>query len=237
MLNLKKLSAKIGKKDIIQDLSLDLKEGQINVIMGPNGSGKSTLCKAIMGHPEVETGGKIFFNGKDISEMPVDERARNGIFMTFQEPPQVDGVTVMKLISKFDKEKKDLVKLSKEIKENAKEIGLGEEFLTRALNIGFSGGEKKRSELLQLIHKKPKFAMLDEIDSGIDIHGFRILKKILADLKGNGSIILLITHQTRMLHHIKPDNIYVMKDGRIAASGGPELIDKIEREGYDWIRS
>src|SRR3989338_10107109 len=234
MLSLKNFSAMLEGKPIVKNISLDLDYGHINVIMGPNGSGKSTLCKAIMGHPNYETNGEITLDGKNVSKMEVDERARNGIFMTFQEPPVVDGVSVMKLISKIDKGK-DLVKLSNEIKENAKELALADEFLTRSLNIGFSGGEKKRSELLQLVHKKPKLAMLDEIDSGIDIEGFRVLKKILTQLKKAGSTILLITHQTRMLHHISPDKIFIMKNGKVAASGGIELIDKIEKNGYDWL--
>ena len=234
MLSLKEVRVKLGNKTIVNGVSMNLNSGEINVIMGPNGSGKSTLCKAIMGHPEYRVSGTIIFDGKEIQNMEVNVRAQNGIFMSFQEPPPVDGVTVMKLISKFDKQT-DLLKLSNDIKENAKKLGLGGEFLTRSLNIGFSGGEKKRSELLQLIHKQPKLAMLDEIDSGIDIDGFKVLKEILAGLKKKGSTILLITHQTRMLHHISPDKIFIMKNGKVAASGGIELIDKIEKNGYDWL--
>ncbi|MFH2106862.1 MAG: Fe-S cluster assembly ATPase SufC [Candidatus Micrarchaeota archaeon] len=236
MFTLDKLTVSFRNKVLIDSISLRLQSGHISVIMGPNGSGKSTLCKAIMGHPDYSTKGKILFDNMDISKMNTSERAKLGMFMTFQEPPPVDGVNLMNIISKMNSGS-DLILLKNKVVCDAKELGLGEGSVDRSVNVGFSGGEKKRSELLQLLHSNPKLVLLDEIDSGLDVDGFKVLVRILLKLKAQGATILVITHQTRLLKCLSPDRVFLMKEGKLFGHGGNEVIDEIDKNGFKCMES
>ncbi len=237
MLIIKNLNASSEDKKILKNLCLEVEKGKVCIVMGPNGSGKSTLAKAIMGHPSYKVDGEITFDGKSIMEMAVDERAKNGIFITFQEPPEIEGVSVLKMLSKVEKDKKKhIMKLKMDMEKDAEKIGVTGDMLTRELNVGFSGGEKKRMELIQMLHLKPKLIIVDEIDSGLDVDGMKQLKHVIDELKKQESTFVLITHQTRLFQYVKPDLIHILKDGKIVASGGIELSEKIENEGYKWMQ-
>jgi len=250
----KDLHVGIDGKEILKGLSLEVKKGEIHALMGPNGSGKSTFANTLMGHPKYEvTSGDILFRGQSILELEADERARAGLFMAFQYPVAIPGVTVANFLRtalnarlapadtngagamphKRGIAPKEFRAL---LKEKMALLKMDESFAGRYLNDGFSGGEKKRAEILQMAVLKPEIAVMDETDSGLDIDALRIVSDGVNALAGPSMGVLVITHYNRILNYIKPDRVHVMVDGRIQVSGGPELALKLESEGYDWVR-
>ncbi len=244
MLEIKDLRAKIGEKEIIKGLNLNLEKGKVHAIMGPNGAGKSTLSKTIVGHYEVEvTGGTILFKGENIVDMEPEERALKGIFMSFQNPVEVPGVTNAYFLrtavnAKREYEGKeplnpaDFLRMAREY---AKLLGMKPEMLNRSLNVGFSGGEKKRNEILQMLMLDPDLIILDEIDSGLDIDALKAVSEGINKIKGPDKTFLIITHYSRILDYVDPDFIHVMKDGKVVKTGGYDLVKKLEAEGYQAI--
>ena len=228
-----------GTKQILKGVDLTINEGEIHAIMGPNGSGKSTLAYTIAGHPTYTVdGGSITLDGVDVLAMSVDERARAGLFLAMQYPVEIPGVTVSNFLrtakTAIDGEAPALRPWLKEIKESMDSLRMDKSFAERNVNEGFSGGEKKRHEILQLGLLKPKIAILDETDSGLDVDALRIVSEGVNRAKANTGLgLLLITHYTRILRYIKPDFVHVFVDGKIAEQGGPELADQLEAEGYD----
>jgi len=245
-LEIKNLHAQAGDKEILKGLDLTVREGQIHALMGPNGSGKSTLANVIMGHPSLEvTEGEILFNGEDITEADPDERARMGLFMAFQYPVAVPGVTITKYLRMVQNAHREArgeepisLKDFRKTTEAAMElVNVPKQFSARYLNEGFSGGEKKRLEMLQLALQKPSIAVLDETDSGLDVDALNVVGNAVNAVKAEtGMGVLIITHYQRILHLIKPDRASILFDGRIAHDGGPELVDQVEREGYGKLR-
>jgi Fe-S cluster assembly ATP-binding protein len=243
-LEIRNLHVTAEGKEILKGVSLDVEKGSIHALMGPNGSGKSTLANAIMGHPSLEvTEGTITFKGEDITEAKPDERSRMGLFMAFQYPVAIPGVTVAKYMrmavnAHREADGEEPVKLKdfrKETEEAMTLTNIPKEFSSRYVNDGFSGGEKKRMEILQLAMLKPELAVLDETDSGLDIDALRIVAKGVNKLAGPGMGVLIITHYQRILHLIKPDAVHVLYDGRIVKEGGSELVEQLEEKGYGWI--
>jgi Fe-S cluster assembly ATP-binding protein len=242
-LKIENLRVSIEEKEIVKGLDLEINGGEIHAIMGPNGTGKSTLASALMGHPRYTvTDGKVTLDGEDVLEMEVDERAKAGLFLAMQYPSEVSGVTnsdFLRSAINARREEGDEISLMKFIKDMDKKMGLlemDESFATRYLNEGFSGGEKKRNEILQLMMIQPKFAILDEIDSGLDIDALKVVSKGVNEMRGSNFGCLIITHYQRLLNYITPDKVHVMMQGRIVKSGGPELAQRLEAEGYDWIK-
>jgi Fe-S cluster assembly ATP-binding protein len=244
-LEIRNLHVTAEGKEILKGVSLDVEKGSIHALMGPNGSGKSTLANAIMGHPSLEvTEGTISFKGEDITEADPDERSRMGLFMAFQYPVAIPGVTVAKYLrmivnSHREAAGEEPVKLKDFRKETEEAMALThipKEFSSRYLNDGFSGGEKKRMEILQLATLQPDMAVLDETDSGLDIDALRVVAEGVNKFHGPGMGVLIITHYQRILHLIKPDAVHVLYDGRIVKEGGPELVAQLEEKGYGWIR-
>ncbi|CAM3938415.1 Fe-S cluster assembly ATPase SufC [Alkalicoccus chagannorensis] len=242
-LNVKDLHVSIEDKEILKGFGIDVKGGEIHAIMGPNGTGKSTLASALMGHPNYEvTSGEATFNGDDLFEMEVDERARAGLFLAMQYPSEVSGVTNADFIRSAmnaDREEGDQVSLMQFIRKIDEKMGtleIDQSFQHRYLNEGFSGGEKKRNEILQLLMLEPKMAILDEIDSGLDIDALKVVAKGINQLRTDDFGCMIITHYQRLLNYIEPDYVHVMMQGRIVKSGGPELAQKLEEQGYDWIK-
>jgi Fe-S cluster assembly ATP-binding protein len=239
------LHVSVEDKEILKGLDLEVSKGQINALMGPNGSGKSTLANAIMGHPAFEvTQGSITFQGKDVTEASPEERSRMGLFMAFQYPVAIPGVTVAKYLrmalnAHREERGEAEIKLKdfRAATEAAMELAnIPKEFSSRYLNDGFSGGEKKRMEILQLAMIKPQLAVLDETDSGLDIDALRVVADGVNQFAGPDMGVLIITHYQRILHMVKPDQVHVMFDGRIVKQGGPELVGELEERGYGWIR-
>lgn len=236
------LRAKTEEKEILKGVDLVIQPGETHALMGPNGSGKSTLSNVIMGHPAYEViEGEVIFQGQNILELEPDERARLGLFLAFQYPVAIPGISVAKFLksaadARFGKDAVKPAEFLKEVRENLKFLEMSEEFLNRFLNDGFSGGEKKRMEILQMLTLKPSLAIMDETDSGLDIDALRIVAKGVNRMLGPNFGLLVITHYERILNYIKPDHLHVLIDGRIALSGGPELVKEVERNGYDWIR-
>ncbi|SJM53223.1 Fe-S cluster assembly ATPase SufC [Gulosibacter sp. 10] len=228
-----------GTKEILRGVDLTINSGEIHAIMGPNGSGKSTLASTIAGHPAYEvTEGSITLDGEDVLEMSVDERAKAGLFLAMQYPVEIPGVSMSNFLrtakTAIDGEAPALRTWLKDIKASMEGLRIGEEFLQRNVNEGFSGGEKKRAEILQLEVLKPKIALLDETDSGLDVDALRIVSEgVNRAHEANGLGVMLITHYTRILRYIKPDFVHVFVAGKMADQGGPELADKLEAEGYD----
>jgi Fe-S cluster assembly ATP-binding protein len=244
-LEIRNLHVSVEGKEILRGLDLSVGKGQIHALMGPNGSGKSTLANAVMGHPALEvTEGSIHFNGEDITEAAPDERSRAGIFMAFQYPVAIPGVAVSKylrMILNAHREAQGEAPLKiREFAARAREAmelaDIPQDFSSRYLNDGFSGGEKKRMELLQLALLKPQMAVLDETDSGLDIDALRTVADGINKFTGPDMGALIITHYQRLLHMVKPDMVHVMYDGRIVKEGGAELVDQLEAEGYGWIK-
>ncbi len=238
---IKNLKAKIGDKEILKGLDLALEEGKVHVIMGPNGAGKSTLSKAIVGHYDVDiTDGEIKYKEKDLTELEPEERALEGVFLSFQNPVEIPGVnnayflrTAVNAKRKYEgKEELNAAEFLRLMRKYAEEIGLKKELLNRSLNVGFSGGEKKRNEVLQMLMLEPDFIILDEIDSGLDIDALRDVSKGINSLRDDKRTFLIITHYSRILEYVKPDFIHVLKNGKIVTTGGPELVAKLEKEGY-----
>jgi Fe-S cluster assembly ATP-binding protein len=244
-LEIRSLHVTAEDKEILKGLDLEVSKGQIHALMGPNGSGKSTLANAIMGHPALEiTEGEIHFLGEDITEAAPEERALAGLFMAFQYPVAIPGVTVAKYLrmalnAQREARAEDEIKLKdfRELTEQAMElVSIPKEFSSRYVNDGFSGGEKKRMEILQLAMLRPQLAVLDETDSGLDIDALRVVAEGVNTVAGPDMGVLIITHYQRILHLVEPDFVHVMYDGRIVKEGGPELVAELEDKGYGWIR-
>jgi len=245
MLEIKNIHAKIDEKSILKGINLDIKAGEVHAIMGPNGSGKSTLASVIAGREEYEIEkGSILFNGEDISELSVEERAHQGVFLSFQYPVEIPGVTVTNFIKTALNETRKAKGLEdmpasemlKRIREKSELLEIDRKFLSRSLNEGFSGGEKKRNEIFQMAMLEPKLAILDETDSGLDIDALRIVANGVNKLKTKDNAVLVITHYQRLLDYIVPDYVHVLYDGKIVKSGGKELAFELEEKGYDWIK-
>jgi Fe-S cluster assembly ATP-binding protein len=243
-LEIRNLYVRAGEKEILRGLDLSVGKGQIHALMGPNGSGKSTLANAIMGHPGLEvTEGQILFKGQDITEAEPDERARMGLFMAFQYPVAVPGVTVTKYLRTVlnahrearGEEPIALKDFRQNVEAAMKLTNVPKEFSSRYLNEGFSGGEKKRMEILQLALQHPEMAVLDETDSGLDIDALRVVANGVNAVAGPEMGVLIITHYQRILHLVQPSHVHVMYLGRIVKEGGPELVDELEAKGYGWI--
>ena len=228
-----------GPKEILKGLSLTIETGETHAIMGPNGSGKSTLASTIAGHPRYEvTSGSITLDGEDVLEMSVDERAQAGLFLAMQYPVEIPGVTMTNFLrtakTALDGQAPSLRTWTKDVKGAFEALQIDPAFMNRNVNEGFSGGEKKRAEILQLELFKPKFAILDETDSGLDVDALRIVSEGVNRAKAETNCgVLLITHYTRILRYIKPDHVHVFVNGKVAEEGGPELADRLEAEGYD----
>ena len=246
MLEIRDLYASIDGKEILKGINLTIKKGEIHAIMGPNGSGKSTLAKVLAGHPSYEvTRGKVLYEGKDLLTMPPDERAREGIFMAFQYPIEVPGVSNAQFLRLAYNEKRkhlgeeelDPLEFKDLLKERAKIVEMDASFMTRSVNEGFSGGEKKRNEILQMAVLEPKLAILDETDSGLDIDALRVVAGGVNHLHNANNAIVLVTHYQRLLNYIVPDYVHVLAHGQIAREGGKELALELEEKGYDWITS
>ncbi|MDQ6835286.1 MAG: Fe-S cluster assembly ATPase SufC [Actinomycetota bacterium] len=243
-LEIKNLHVRAGDKEILRGLELTVGAGQIHALMGPNGSGKSTLANAIMGHPGLEvTDGQIIWGGEDITEVATDERARMGLFMAFQYPVSVPGVTVTKYLRTVLNAHRDargqepipLREFRESVEAAMKLTNVPREFSSRYLNDGFSGGEKKRMEILQLALQTPELAILDETDSGLDIDALRVVANGVNSVAGPDLGVLIITHYQRILHLVQPSHVHVMYRGRIVREGGPELVTELEAKGYGWI--
>ena len=244
-LEIRNLHVSAEEKQILKGLDLEVGKGEIHALMGPNGSGKSTLANAIMGHPSLEvTEGEIRFDGSDITESDPDERSRAGLFMAFQYPVAVPGVTVAKYLRMIVNAHREargepeikLKDFARTTQEAMAMMDIPKEFSTRYLNDGFSGGEKKRMEMLQMALLRPSMAVLDETDSGLDIDALRTVADGVNRFAGPDMGILIITHYQRILHMVKPDRVHVLYAGRIVKSGGPELVETLEEKGYGWIK-
>lgn len=246
-LEIKNLHVKVAGKEIIKGFNLTIRQGEVHALMGPNGTGKSSLSNAIMGHPNYEiTQGEILIDGQDISDLSVEERSHKGIFLAFQYPVAIPGVTLANFLrvavnakmKALDPQSKgvSLVDFRKKMKNKMDLLKMDYSFAGRYLNEGFSGGEKKRAEILQLAMLEPKFAILDETDSGLDIDAIRIVSEGVHSLASDQLGVIVITHYQRMLNYIKPQFVHILFDGRIVETGGTELSLKLEELGYDWVR-
>ena len=241
ILEIKDLHARVEEKEILKGVNLTIKTGEVHAIMGPNGTGKSTLSSVIMGVERYKvTQGDILLNGKSILDMPVDERARLGLFLAYQNPIEVPGVTnsdfVRQAMQAQTGKSVPLFKFIKEYDDACKDLKMPEDLPHRYLNEGFSGGERKKNEILQMKMLKPKFGILDEIDSGLDVDALRIVGENVYNQVSDSFRCLLITHYQRLLDYIKPDFVHVMINGKFVKTGGNELIEKIDQEGYDWVK-
>lgn len=242
-LEIKDLHVSIEDKEILKGVNLTINTGEIHAIMGPNGTGKSTLSSAIMGHPSYEvTQGEVLLDGVNILELEVDERAKAGLFLAMQYPSEITGVTnadFMRSAINAKREEGQEINLMQFIKKLDKEmdfLDIDKDMAQRYLNEGFSGGEKKRNEILQLMMLEPKFAILDEIDSGLDIDALKVVSKGINKMRGEEFGALMITHYQRLLNYITPDKVHVMYGGKVVKSGGPELAKRLEEEGYEWVK-
>ncbi|HAO5598573.1 TPA: Fe-S cluster assembly ATPase SufC [Listeria monocytogenes] len=242
-LKIQDLHVEIEGKEILKGVNLEISTGEIHAIMGPNGTGKSTLSSAIMGHPKYEvTQGTITLDGEDVLEMEVDERARAGLFLAMQYPSEISGVTNAEFIRAAINSRREegdeipVMQFIRKLDAKMDILDMDEEMAERYLNEGFSGGEKKRNEILQLLMIEPKLAILDEIDSGLDIDALKVVSKGVNEMRGEGFGCLIITHYQRLLNYITPDFVHVMMQGKVVKEGGPELAKRLEAEGYDWIK-
>ena len=245
MLKIKNLHASVEDKEILKGINLEINAGEVHAIMGPNGSGKSTLASVIAGKEEYEqTEGEIIFENEEISELEADERAHKGLFLSFQYPVEIPGVSVTNFMKTAinetrkaqgleDMPAKDMLKM---IREKSELLEIDRKFLSRSLNEGFSGGEKKRNEIFQMAMLEPKLSILDETDSGLDIDALKIVSNGVNKLRTKDNAVLVITHYQRLLDYIVPDYVHVLLDGKIVKSGGKELAYKLEEQGYDWIK-
>lgn len=242
-LEIKDLHVEIEGKEILKGVNLTIKGGEFHAVMGPNGTGKSTLASAVMGHPTYEvTKGEILMDGENVLEMEVDERAKAGLFLAMQYPSEISGVTTSDFLrSSINAHREEgdeipLMKFIKEMDEAMDYLDMDKNMAQRYLNEGFSGGEKKRNEILQLMLLKPQIGILDEIDSGLDIDALKVVSKGINKLRSESFGCLIITHYQRLLNYVTPDYVHVMMQGRIVKSGGPELVERLEDQGYDWIK-
>jgi len=246
LLEVKDLHAGIDGKEILKGLNLQVKTGEVHAIMGPNGSGKSTLSKVLAGHPSYEViSGEVLYEGKNLLELEPDERAREGVFMAFQYPVEVPGVSNSQFLRlaynqkmiHLGQEELDPLEFNDYLKEKAKVVDMNPEFFKRSVNEGFSGGEKKRNEILQMAVLEPKLAILDETDSGLDIDALRIVAEGVNKLRSEDNAIILVTHYQRLLNFIVPDMVHVLAGGKIVKEGGKELALELEEKGYDWVKT
>ncbi|EOD3740620.1 TPA: Fe-S cluster assembly ATPase SufC [Staphylococcus aureus] len=242
-LEIKDLHVSIEDKEILKGVNLTINTDEIHAIMGPNGTGKSTLSSAIMGHPSYEvTKGEVLLDGVNILELEVDERAKAGLFLTMQYPSEITGVTNADFMRSAINAKREegqeinLMQFIKKLDKNMDFLDIDKDMAQRYLNEGFSGGEKKRNEILQLMMLEPKFAILDEIDSGLDIDALKVVSKGINQMRGENFGALMITHYQRLLNYITPDKVHVMYAGKVVKSGGPELAKRLEEEGYEWVK-
>jgi Fe-S cluster assembly ATP-binding protein len=244
LLNIENLSATVGGKKVLQGVSLKVNAGEVHAIMGPNGSGKSTLSYVLAGRPGYEiTGGRVEFNGRDLLALPVEERARAGLFLGFQYPVEIPGVNNVYLLKAAVNAKRkaegkpevDAYEFLQLVRGQMKLMQMDESFLSRGVNEGFSGGEKKRNEILQMLVLEPTLAVLDETDSGLDIDALKVVAKGVNSLRAADRGVLLITHYQRLLDHVVPDQVHVLARGRIAKSGDKSLALELEKRGYDWV--
>jgi Fe-S cluster assembly ATP-binding protein len=246
MLEIKNLQVRGGTKDILRGINLTVNKGEVHAIMGPNGSGKSTLARALAGHPEIEvTGGTVTYNGKDLLELSPEDRAREGVFMAFQYPVEIPGVNnAYFLKAAINAQRKhrglpelDAMEFMALVKEKAKILHLDPSLMSRPVNEGFSGGEKKRNEIFQMAVLEPKLAVLDETDSGLDIDALKAVAEGVNEMRSPERAIVVITHYQRLLNYIEPDFVHVLQDGRIVRSGGKELALDLEEKGYGWLEA
>ncbi|HAR4927582.1 Fe-S cluster assembly ATPase SufC [Staphylococcus aureus] len=242
-LEIKDLHVSIEDKEILKGVNLTINTDEIHAIMGPNGTGKSTLSSAIMGHPSYEvTKGEVLLGGVNILELEVDERAKAGLFLAMQYPSEITGVTNADFMRSAINAKREegqeinLMQFIKKLDKNMDFLDIDKDMAQRYLNEGFSGGEKKRNEILQLMMLEPKFAILDEIDSGLDIDALKVVSKGINQMRGENFGALMITHYQRLLNYITPDKVHVMYAGKVVKSGGPELAKRLEEEGYEWVK-
>ncbi|WP_085022660.1 Fe-S cluster assembly ATPase SufC [Anaerovibrio sp. JC8] len=248
LLNIKNLQVSVADgeadgalKEILKGINLEVNKGEIHVVLGPNGSGKSTLMNAIMGHPKYQiTDGTMDFEGEDLLELKTFERARRGIFLSFQTPEEIPGITVENMIrtakQSITGENIKILKFRKELKAAMKELQMDESYAQRYMNVGFSGGEKKRNEILQMLMLQPKLALLDETDSGLDVDAIQIVSNGVKRFHNEDNACLIITHNTRILKQLKVDRVHVLMQGKLVAEGGPELIDKIDKDGFGFLQ-
>ncbi|HHX0123550.1 TPA: Fe-S cluster assembly ATPase SufC [Staphylococcus aureus] len=242
-LEIKDLHVSIEDKEILKGVNLTINTDEIHAIMGPNGTGKSTLSSAIMGHPSYEvTKGEVLLDGVNILELEVDERAKAGLFLAMQYPSEITGVTNADFMRSAINAKREegqeinLMQFIKKLDKNMDFLDIDKDMAQRYLNEGFSGGEKKRNEILQLMMLEPKCAILDEIDSGLDIDALKVVSKGINQMRGENFGALMITHYQRLLNYITPDKVHVMYAGKVVKSGGPELAKRLEEEGYEWVK-
>jgi Fe-S cluster assembly ATP-binding protein len=246
LLQVEDLRLAVEGREILSGISLEVPRGEVHALMGRNGSGKSSLSAAVMGHPAYRvTGGRILFDGRDLADLEPEQRARKGIFLAFQYPVAIPGVTVHSLVRqalravRAARGQPELGprELRALVKEKLDALGVDPSFMTRAVNDGFSGGEKKRLEVLQMALLDPSLAILDETDSGLDVEALRVIAKGIESMRGPSRAILLITHYHRMLEFVRPDRVHVLMRGRIVKSGGPDLAEEIDRRGYEWLEA
>ena len=241
MLKIENLHVEIDGNEIVKGLDLEVSTGEIHAIMGPNGSGKSTLANVLMGHPRYEvTEGSVTFEGEDVLELEPDERARMGMFLAFQYPSEVPGVSVANFlrtaVNSVREEELSPMEMYRLLQEKMAVMQMDPKFAERYLNEGFSGGEKKRNEILQMLMLDPRLAIMDETDSGLDIDALQVVARGVNEVRGPEFSAVIITHYQRILRYIEPDRVHVMLDGRIVTSGGKELAEQLEDKGYDWVR-
>jgi Fe-S cluster assembly ATP-binding protein len=246
LLEIKDLHAAIDGKEILKGLNLQINKGEVHAIMGPNGSGKSTLAKVLAGHPSYEViSGEVLYEGKSLLELEPDERAREGVFMAFQYPVEVPGVSNSQFLrlafnekmKHLGEEELDPLEFNDYLTEKAKIVEMDKSFFKRSVNEGFSGGEKKRNEILQMAVLEPKLAVLDETDSGLDIDALRIVAEGVNKLRGPENAVILVTHYQRLLNYIEPDFVHVLAGGKIVKEGGKELALELEEKGYEWVNA
>ncbi len=246
MLVIKNLKANVEGKEILKGINLEIKAGEVHAIMGPNGSGKSTLANVLAGNGGYEvTEGEIYFEGKDLVELAPEDRAREGVFLAFQYPIEIPGIsnatflkTALNEVRKYNGQPEATPKEFMELlREKSGVLGMDPQFISRSVNVGFSGGEKKRNEILQMLMLQPKLALLDETDSGLDIDALKIVSSGVNVFKNKDNAVLLVTHYQRLLNYIVPDFVHVLSKGRIIKSGGKELALELEEKGYDWIKN
>ncbi|RHM59041.1 MULTISPECIES: Fe-S cluster assembly ATPase SufC [Coprobacillaceae] len=240
-LKIENLHVSIEDREIVKGIDLEINTGEIHALMGPNGNGKSTLLSTIMGHPKYKvTQGKMTLDGQDVLSMSVDERSRAGIFLGMQYPQEIPGVITSDFLraamNAHQEKPVSLFKFIKELDKNIEDLKMNENLAHRYLNEGFSGGEKKRNEILQMKLLQPKFALLDEIDSGLDVDALKIVAKAINDMKSDTFGCVMVSHYERLFELVPPTHVHVLVDGKIVLSGGRELIDKIDQEGYEWVK-
>lgn len=241
LLEINDIHAEADKKEILKGLNLTVNKGEIHVIMGPNGAGKSTLMNVIMGHPKYKvTDGSIDFEGENITELKTNERAKKGIFLSFQSPEEVPGITVESLLRSARTESTGkpikLLAFRRELKEKMELLEMNESYAERYLNVGFSGGEKKKNEIIQMLMLNPKLAILDETDSGLDVDAVKIVSKGISEFKNENNSILIITHNSKILQYLKPDFVHVLLEGKIVKTGDASLMDEINTKGFASFR-